>query len=385
MKSFLEFFAGAGLIREGLTPSGWSCLWANDISKDKKDVYSENFGSDDFYLEDIWDFEKKTELIPDNTFLYTASFPCTDLSVAGNQAGLAGAESGTLNAFLNIVKSKCNNNTQPKVILLENVRGFLTSHSGKDVADTVKKFSNLGYYTDIIEVNAIHFSAQSRPRSFLIAVEDTLAQKSMKIESSICTKEDWWSLFNKEPVLRTEKIKKIISNNKNLKWGLFDIAAPIPSNLRLKDIVEVEIPKESNLWWTIERQKYLFEQMSPAHKSNLIKMVESDNYSYGTVYRRMRNKKSMAELRTDGFAGCLRTPRGGSSKQILIQAGKGQWRVRLLSPREYARLQGVKDKFKLPINDNKAYFAMGDAVCVPIIEYLATNILNPLYENNNLT
>jgi DNA (cytosine-5)-methyltransferase 1 len=93
----------------------------------------------------------------------------------------------------------------------------------------------------------------------------------------------------------------------------------------------------------------------------------------------MRSGKSMAELRTDGIAGCLRTPRGGSSKQILVCAGHGNWNVRLLTPREYARLQGVRDDFILPDNTNKGYFAMGDAVCVPAIEHLSKYALTPVY------
>jgi DNA (cytosine-5)-methyltransferase 1 len=97
----------------------------------------------------------------------------------------------------------------------------------------------------------------------------------------------------------------------------------------------------------------------------------------------MRYGKSMAELRTDGVAGCLRTPRGGSSKQILICAGKGSWSVRLLTPREYARLQGVRDTFLLPDNANKGYFAMGDAVCVPVIRFIAENILEKIYIHLN--
>lgn len=75
--------------------------------------------------------------------------------------------------------------------------------------------------------------------------------------------------------------------------------------------------------------------------------------------------------------GCLRTPRGGSSKQILIQAGLGKWSVRLLTPREYARLQGVPDSFRLPDAENPALFAMGDAVCVPLIAWLGRHVLTP--------
>jgi DNA (cytosine-5)-methyltransferase 1 len=85
----------------------------------------------------------------------------------------------------------------------------------------------------------------------------------------------------------------------------------------------------------------------------------------------------MAELRTDGIAGCLRTPRGGSGRQILFKAGKGQYFVRLLSPRECARLMGADD-YKISVGLNQALFGFGDAVCVPAIGWIAEHYLNPL-------
>lgn len=383
MKNFAEFFAGVGLVHEGLRSSGWSCAWANDISRDKQDTYIENFGEADFWLGDIWDITKNPNIVPSDTFLYTASFPCTDLSVAGERAGLAGAESGTLNALIEILINKNITNSLPKVVMLENVRGFLTSHKGKDIEQTAQHFTDLGYYIDIIELDAIDFSAQSRPRVFMIAVEESLAKKTMKIKNGIQLFDDWWSYFERHPYLRSEKVKNIILRNETLNWALFDIDLPQKTTTRLADIIEVDIPDNSTLWWSEDRKSHIFSQMSEGHKNHLKEMVEHNSYSYGTVYRRTRKGKPMAELRTDGFAGCLRTPRGGSSKQIVIKAGKGQWKVRLLTPREYARLQGVRDSFKLPANANKGYFAMGDAVCVPVIEYISKNILDHLYNEDN--
>ena len=87
----------------------------------------------------------------------------------------------------------------------------------------------------------------------------------------------------------------------------------------------------------------------------------------------------MAELRTDGIAGCLRTPRGGSGRQILFKGGEGQYFARLLTPRECARLMGANDfvmKDTLPLN--QALFGFGDAVCVPAIEWIARYYLNPV-------
>lgn len=379
MKKFVEFFAGVGLVREGLNKSNWNCVWANDISVDKKDTYIENFGDNDFWLGDIWDIVDNINLVPNDVFLYTASFPCTDLSVAGSQAGLAGEQSGTLNAFIKIIKNKKALCSAPKVILLENVRGFLTSHKGKDIEQTVRSFSELGYFLDIVEIDAIDFSAQSRPRIFIIAIEENLAKHTMRIKDNEKSFDSWWLDFEKKPTLRSEKIKNIILNSPSLNWGLLDFDLPKKSTIRLADIIDNRIADNSNLWWHEDRRNKLYEQMSINHKLVLNEMLQGSTFSYGTVYRRMRKGKSMAELRTDGFAGCLRTPKGGSSKQIVIRAGKGEWNVRLLTPREYARLQGVRDSFILPNNTNKGYFAMGDAVCVPVIEFISENILDKIY------
>ena len=159
---FAEFFAGVGLVREGLEGSGWQCVWANDISADKMSTYVENYGDDHFHLEDIWKVAAEPEkLLPEDVFLYTVSFPCTDLSVAGARAGLAGEESGTLHAVLKILEQKKLANDLPKMVMLENVSGFLTSHGGKDVVETVKALSELGFVVDIIELDAVLFTPQS--------------------------------------------------------------------------------------------------------------------------------------------------------------------------------------------------------------------------------
>ncbi len=120
--------------------------------------------------------------------------------------------------------------------------------------------------------------------------------------------------------------------------------------------------------------------MSEKHAKELKQMRLADRWSYGTVFRRVRKGRSMAELRTDGVAGCLRTPRGGSGRQILVQAGYRQVRVRLLTPRECARLMGV-DEFRINVSLNKALFGFGDAVCVPVIAWIAEHHLNPLLDD----
>jgi DNA (cytosine-5)-methyltransferase 1 len=116
-------------------------------------------------------------------------------------------------------------------------------------------------------------------------------------------------------------------------------------------------------------------QLSDRHRAVAQQMIGRRAYTYATAFRRVRNGRSMAELRTDGIAGCLRTPRGGSGRQILFKAGHGDCQVRLLTPRECARLQGVPDTYKIEAPFNQALFGFGDAVCVPVIEWITEQYL----------
>ncbi len=148
------------------------------------------------------------------------------------------------------------------------------------------------------------------------------------------------------------------------------------TRLALTDIIH-DPPDESPEWWSAKRAAYLLSQMSPRHRKVAESMISGSRWSYGTVFRRIRNGKSMAELRTDGIAGCLRTPRGGSAKQIVVKAGNGGFFARLLAPLECARLMGAGDD-NLPSSASQAFFGFGDAVCVPVIEWIAIHRLNPL-------
>lgn len=99
-KSFCEFFAGIGLVREGLERSGWSCVDANDIEPKKRQAYEARFGScGHFHCEDVGRTDAVIARIPDRPFLATASFPCIDLSLAGHYRGPEGRHSSAFYGF----------------------------------------------------------------------------------------------------------------------------------------------------------------------------------------------------------------------------------------------------------------------------------------------
>lgn len=90
-KTFLEFFAGVGLVHFGLKGSGWECAYANDISEKKEEMYRDEFpDAAHFHCEDIWKTDDVLRHITQRAALATASFPCVDLSLAGQMRGLEG-------------------------------------------------------------------------------------------------------------------------------------------------------------------------------------------------------------------------------------------------------------------------------------------------------
>lgn len=366
-KTVAEFFAGIGLMRLGLEQAGWRTVWANDIEEDKMKMYRGHFTDDEthFHLGDVHELDSKD--IP-SVALATASFPCNDLSLAGARRGLAGQHSGAFWGFVNAIKGM--RNRRPPLVMLENVAGFLTSHDGNDFRDACLALNELGYAVDAFIIDASLFVPQSRQRLFLIGKRGK--RKADRISETP-------SFYQSQ--LRPHALADFILWNPDIRWSLRSLPPIMAANKALRDIVE-RLPANSDYWWNKQRAEYLLNQMSEKHRAIADKMIAGKELTCGTVFRRVRYGKSMAELRTDGVAGCLRTPRGGSGRQILFIAGKGRYAVRLLTPRECARLMGADD-FKITVPLNQALFGFGDAVCVPVIKWIAENYLTPEWKELN--
>ena len=364
-RKFAEFFAGIGLVKLSLENEGWSGVFANDFDPAKLEIFSQNFDPKEFHLTDIARLQVKQ--IPDVT-LATASFPCTDLSLAGERQGLAGQESGTLWRFLEILEDM--GRRRPPLVMLENVTGFLSSNNGNDLRNTIRKLNNLGYRCEILQLNAALFVPQSRQRIFIVGFPLWLqdGEAGFQFDSSQISSSD----------ARPEMLLRAIKRNSDLEWGhLIRIPSFQERKTTLEDVVE-NLPPMSGEWWSEPRKRYLFSQMEPSHRKVTLNFIKGSRIKHLTAFRRVRRGACRVEVRADGIAGCLRTPRGGSSRQILIAAGRGNYRVRYMTPREYARLQGVPDSFRFNVRENQALFGFGDAVCVPVVRWMAKNLLNPL-------
>lgn len=351
-----EFFAGIGLMRLGLERAGWKVVYSNDIDENKYEIYAANFpdAPRHFVLEDI--HRVSVNKIPDIQ-LATASFPCNDLSLAGAMAGLGGRHSSAFWGFIRVMREM--GNRRPPLLLVENVLGFLSSKKGDDFEEAMLALNDLGYSVDPFVLDASWFVPQSRARLFVVAAMGEEQNSDVEISP-----------------LRPATLVNFIHKHPEIQWNINHLPSPRQTDLRLKDILE-ELPEDAPEWWSKTRAQYFFNQMSARHQAIAREMIRGNHYRYATAFRRIRNGKSMAELRSDGKAGCLRTPRGGSGRQILFKAGRGKYFVRLLSPRECARLMGAGE-FKITVSLNQALFGFGDAVCVSAIEWIANKYLNVL-------
>lgn len=361
---FAEFFAGIGLVRMGLEARGWKLVYANDLDAEKRAMYEAHFGDADehFELGDVHRVDGKQ--LPDIE-LATASFPCTDLSLAGGRMGFKGEHSSAFWGFVSAMRGM--GSRRPPLIMLENVVGFLTSHGGADFRAAMEALNELGYAVDAFTLDARWFVPQSRSRLFVVAsmIPDANARGTVR-----------------ESRIRPPILSRFIADHPGIRWQLRDLPNPPDRSDRLLPEILEDLPDNAPEWWSRERATYLYSQFSERHREAADSMIGKRRWSYATVFRRVRmqangKKRSMGELRTDGIAGCLRTPKGGSGRQILFKAGYGRYAARLLTPRECARLMGA-DEFTIRVADNQAFFGFGDAVCVPAISWIAEHYLNPV-------
>lgn len=357
-----EYFAGIGLVRLGLEQVGWNVVFANDWAHSKFEMYSAHFqdATKHYKVQDI--FSICPADIPD-TILATASFPCIDLSLAGNLEGIDGQHSSAFWGFTQILDGQVN---KPKIVMLENVAGWLTSNSGQDFRITIQELNRLGYACDVFAIDAAHFVPQSRPRVFVIGRQASNANQDISVFSK------------RSSSLKTQALEKAVITNLDLCWNFLDVPS-LPDKIKadLSFVIE-NISDDDDRWWSDYEVKRHLNMMSSINLEYLQELQELSTYSYCPMYRRVREGKQRAEIRKDGLAGCLRTARGGSSRQMLVRVGQGTIKMRLMTPREYARLQGVPDNYPLPLQINQALTGFGDAVCVPVIVWIAENILNPL-------
>lgn len=369
MPTFYDFFAGCGMVRAGLGPE-WKCLFANDIDQKKAASYVANWGDGCLKVDDVR--RLTTADVPGRADMAWASFPCQDFSLAGNYVGLKGERSGTFWPFWRLIEALGREGRAPHLVALENVCGALTSHGGRDFAAIGSALTRGGYRFGAMVIDAARFVPQSRPRLFVVGVREG---RPIPPELTGTQPSALW-----HPPNLIGAYEKLAEDAKEA-WIWWRLPPPPRREARFSDVIEEE-PSGVG-WHPQEETRRLLEMMSPLNRKKVERAKRLGRRVVGAVYRRTRidengQRVQRAEVRFDDVSGCLRTPVGGSSRQIILIVEGAKVRSRLLSPREAARLMGLPDSYKLPERYNDAYHLVADGVVVPVVHFLARHLLEPL-------
>jgi DNA (cytosine-5)-methyltransferase 1 len=375
LPDFYEFFAGGGMARAGLGP-GWLCLFANDFDRKKSRTYGENWGDAELKTADVRTLA--TMDIPGRASLAWASFPCQDLSLAGGGAGLSGNRSGAFWPFWKLVEKLVEEGRGPDIVALENVCGTLNSHGGKDFAAICRAFNRLNYSVGALVIDASLFVPQSRPRLFVIGVRE-----GTRLPGNLVGNSPSLPWHTRALTTAHEKLPSSAKEG----WLWWQLPLPPTRRTGLADIIE-EAPEKAR-WYSPAETRNLLDMMSGLNRAKLQRVRLEKRRIVGALYRRTRKddfgrKVQRAEIRFD-LAGCLRTPAGGSSRQVVLVVQGQTLGVRLISSRETARLMGLPDTYKLPVKYNDAYRITGDGVVVPVVRHLASYLFEPILNFGRLS
>ncbi|MEH6406240.1 MAG: DNA cytosine methyltransferase, partial [Leeuwenhoekiella sp.] len=316
-------FAGIGGFRLALQNLGGKCVFTSEWDKYSKKTYQANFGEIPFG--DITKQETKN-YIPENFDVLCAGFPCQAFSIAGRRGGFEDTRGTLFFDVAEIIKSK-----QPKAIFLENVKGLRNHDKGKTLATILNVLrEDLNYYVPEPQVlNAKEFGVpQNRERIFIVGFRKDL--------------------------------------------GINDFKYPEPTNTNsiLKDILETE---------EVSVKYYL----STTYLNTLKKHKERHkNKGNGFGYEIIAQNEIANAVVCGGMGrerNLLFDDRLRNFKPITKITGEvNREGIRKMTPREWARLQGFPDNFKIVVSDAQAYKQFGNSVAVPAIQATANAILKRL-------
>lgn len=312
--TFIDLFAGIGGIRIGFEKQGGLSVFSSEIDKYAAKTYFANFG--EYPSGDITKIDANQ--IPDHDILL-AGFPCQPFSIAGVSKRKS---LGRGHGFFDQTKgtlffdiARITKIKRPKILFLENVKNLMSHDKGRTFEVIINTLKDLDYTPYYKVHDGRFFVPQHRERTIIVAFDN----KYFKHNENFTFPE---LPLNKKPVL-----KEILDAQVDSKYTLTD-----------------------KLWDYL--QKY-----AQKHKE------KGNGFGFGTPELNGITRTLSARYYKDG------------SEILIIQNGKNP---RRLTPRECARLQGFPENFIIPVSDTQAYKQFGNAVVVPLMEYLANSVVNTL-------
>ena len=323
--TFIDLFSGIGGFRIAMQELGGRCVYSSEWDPNARITYEANFGEIPFG--DITKEETK-KFVPDDFDVLCAGFPCQAFSIAGRRGGFNDIRGTLFFDVAEIIRRK-----QPKAIFLENVKGLKNHDKGKTLETILNVLRNdLNYYVPEPEiVNAKDFGVpQNRERIFIVGF------------------------------------------HKNTKVDNFEYPQPFKKKVCFADVREERVVPTK---YYISTQ-YL--QTLRDHKSR----HESKGNGFGFEI-----------IPDDGIANAIVVGGMGKERNLVVDKRitdfnptthiKGEVNregIRKMTPREWARLQGFPDKFKIVVADASAYKQFGNSVAVPAIKATGESIINLISE-----
>jgi DNA (cytosine-5)-methyltransferase 1 len=317
---FIDLFAGIGGFRMAMQNLGGKCIFTSEWDKEAQKTYRANYGEIPFG--DITKEETK-KFIPDGFDVLCAGFPCQAFSIAGKRGGFEDTRGTLFFDVAEIIKRK-----KPKAIFLENVKGLRNHDKGKTLETILNVLRNdLDYFVPEPQViNAKDFGVpQNRERIFIVG-------------------------FRKD----TNVVE-------------FEYPKPLKKKAKFSDIKEKNVPPTKFFLSTQYLQTLHNHKARHESKGNGFgfEIIPDNGIANAVVCGGMgRERNLVIDNRITDF-----TPTTHIKGEVNREG------IRKMTPREWARLQGFPDNFKIPVADASAYKQFGNSVAVPAIQATAEQVL----------
>lgn len=316
---FIDLFAGIGGFRIALESHGGLCVFSSEWDENSQKTYSDNFG--DIPSGDITKINEND--IPDHDVL-CGGFPCQAFSISGKMLGFNDTRGTLFFDVARIAKKK-----KPKVLFLENVKNFAKHKEGKTLQIIKDTLNEIGYPYDKQFIQILKSSdfevPQARERIYIIAFRGDL-----KIER-------------------------------------FEFPKPHKKIKVVGDILENE--NEVKIKYITREDIKIYKDESDI--INFRKPFQIGKINKGGQGERIYSIKS-AGITLSAYGGGVASKTGA----YLINN-----KIRKLTPRECARMQGFPEDFELHKNPNISYKQFGDSVSVPVLRDIFKQIIKSLPEN----
>ncbi len=321
--TFIDLFAGIGGFRIAMQNLGGKCVFTSEWDIAAQHSYYNNYG--EYPFGDIT-LQTTKELIPKKFDVLCAGFPCQAFSIAGRRGGFEDTR-GTL--FFDV--AEIIQKHKPKAVFLENVKGLFSHDKGKTLETILNVLRNeLGYFVpDPRIVNAKDFGVpQNRERIFIVG-------------------------FRKELGIEQFKYPK-----------------PTETTVAFKDVKE-RTPVSAKYYLSTQYLKTLREHKN-RHKAKGngfgFEIIKDHEIANAIVVGGMGRERNLVhDTRLKDF-----TP------ETHIRGAVNREGIRKMTPREWARLQGFPDNYKIVVADASAYKQFGNSVAVPAIQAMGKKIINAL-------